>query len=68
MIKIKLIYKHIQLVKAGKFEVARLLLKLLNSGSITVYFDDISWEVDRICNKFNIRRYIDRSGICHYFL
>ena len=68
MIKVRLMNKHIRLVKAGRFEVARLLLKLLNDGNITVYFDDISWEVDRICNKLSIRRYIDRQGICHYYL
>ena len=68
MIKVKLMYKHIQLVKAGKFEVARLLLKLLKDGNITVYFDDISWEVDRICNKLKIRRFINRQGICRYYL
>ena len=68
MIKVKLMYKHIQLVKAGKFEIARLLLKLLNDGNINVYFDDISWEVDRICNKLKIRRFINRQGICRYYL
>ena len=64
----KLMYKHSQLVHAGKFAVARGILKLLNTSSIVLYFDDTSNEIDNILNKLNIKCSINRQGIATYRL
>ena len=64
--KMKLMYKHIKLVQAGKFAVARGLLKLLTTGSITLYFDDISNEIDGILDKLNVKYSISRRGVIRY--
>ena len=61
--KIKLIYKHIQLVQAGKFAVARGILKLLSTGSIVLYFDDVSNEIEGVLDKLNVKYSINRRGI-----
>ena len=51
LMRMKLMYKHLQLVRAGKFAVARGLLKLLSTGSIVLYFDDTSNEIENILEK-----------------
>ena len=64
--KMKLIYTHIQLVQAGKFEVARGLLKLLNTRSIVLYFDDVSNEIEGVLDKLNVKYSLNRRGIITY--
>ena len=64
--KMKLMCKHLQLVKAGKFAIARGILKLLTTGSITLYFDDVSNEIDVILEKLNVKSSINRRGIIIY--
>ena len=64
--KVKLMYKHLQLVQAGKFAIARGILKLLTTGSITLYFDDVSNEIDVILDKLNVKSSINRRGIIRY--
>ena len=64
--KMKLMCKHLQLVKAGKFAIARGILKLLTTGSITLYFDDVSNEIDVILEKLNVKSSINRRGIIRY--
>ena len=64
--KMKLMCKHLQLVKAGKFAIARGILKLLTTGSITLYFDDVSNEIDVILDKLNVKSSINRRGIIRY--
>ena len=64
--RIKLIYKHSQLVKQGKFEVARGILKLLTTGSIVLYFGDTDNEIENILDKLNVKCSINRSGIATY--
>ena len=64
--KMKLICKHLQLVQAGKFSIARGILKLLSTGSITLYFDDVSNEIEGILDKLNVKYSINRRGIITY--
>ena len=64
--KIKLMCKHLQLVKAGKFAAARCILKLLTTGSIVLYFDDVSNEIDGVLDKLNVKSSINRRGVITY--
>ena len=64
--KIKLMYKHIQLVRAGKFAIARGLLKLLSTGSITLYFGDTDNEIENILEHLNVKCSINRRCIATY--
>lgn len=64
--KMKLMYKHHQLVQAGKFAIARGILKLLSTGSIVLYFDDTSNEIDNILDKLNVKCSINSRGIATY--
>lgn len=66
LMRMKLMYKHLQLVQAGKFAVARGIFKLLNTGSIILYFDDTSNEIENILEKLNVKRSINRRGIATY--
>ena len=66
--KTKLMCKHLQLVHAGKFAIARGLLKLLNTGSITLGFSDTSNEIDGVLDKLNVKCSINRRGIITYRL
>ena len=62
----KLMYKHHQLVQAGKFAVARGILKLLTTGSIVLYFDDVSNEIENILEKLAVKCSVNRRGIATY--
>ena len=64
--KIKLMCKHLQLVQAGKYAVARGILRLLNTGIITLYFDDTSNEIDGVLDKLNVKHSINRRGVIRY--
>ena len=66
--KVKLMCKHLQLVQAGKFAIARGILKLLSTGSITLYFDDTSAEIDAVLEKLNVKYSINRRGVVTYRL
>lgn len=46
-----IICTHISLVKAGKYEVARLLLHLLRKGKVKLGLDDASYEAENILEK-----------------
>ena len=62
----KLMYKHMQLVQAGKFAIARGLFKLLSTGSIVLYFDDTSTEIENVLEKLHVKCSINRRGIATY--
>ena len=66
--KTKLICKHFQLVQEGRFAIARGILKLLNTGSITLYFGDTSNEIDGVLDKLNVKCSINRRGVITYRL
>ena len=66
--KVKLMCKHLQLVQAGKFAVARGVLKLLSTGSITLCFSDTSTEIDAVLEKLNVNYSINRRGVVTYRL
>ena len=66
--KMRLMYKHIQLVQAGKFAIARGILKLLNTGRITLYFDDTSNEIEGVLEKLNVKYSLNRRGVITYRL
>ena len=66
--KVKLMCKHMQLVHAGKFAVARGILKLLTDGIITLYFDDVSMEIDAVLEKYNVKSSTNRRGVITYRL
>ena len=64
--RMKLICKHIQLVQAGKFAIARGILKLLTTGNLVLYFDDTSCEIENILEKLDVKCSINRRGIATY--
>ena len=66
--KVKLMCKHLQLVQAGKFAVARGILKLLRTGRITLCFGDTSTEIDAVLEKLNVNYSINRRGVVTYRL
>lgn len=51
--RLAIMLKHKELVKAGKYEVAYKLLKLLLNGHIVLGFSDVCHETEKILEKLN---------------
>lgn len=51
-----------EFVKKGEYEVARLLLKLLRDGKVTLWLDDTSWSVERICEELGCYIWYSSNG------
>lgn len=49
MLRHKLIDEHLKLVKKGKYNQARLILRLLRRGKIKLGLGDDCWAVEMIC-------------------
>ncbi len=47
--KYKLMDTHRELVRQGKLLEARLLLKFLRNGKITLGLGDVDWAVEKLC-------------------
>lgn len=45
----KMMEKHQELVRSGKFEAGRLVLELLRTGRVYLGLDDDSWTVENEC-------------------
>lgn len=55
---------HRDLVRKGKFKVAKILLKLLKNNKVKLGLDDDSWEVEMICQNLGCRMSYDSRGYC----
>ena len=62
LIKYRLMDKHIELVNKGEFRVASMILRLLRDKRVTCYLDDISYQVEMICEKCNCRIWYSNDG------
>lgn len=58
----KLMDIHRELVRKGECEVAKLLLKLLIYGRVTLWLDDTSWSVERICEETGCNIWYSSNG------
>ncbi len=58
----KLMDIHRELVRKGEYEVARMLLKLLRYGKVTLWLDDVSWSVERICEELGCHIWYSSNG------
>jgi hypothetical protein len=52
--KIKLMYKHAELIRRGKYGTARLLLRFLQRRRITLYLSAAEWELEHIFEQLNV--------------
>lgn len=57
----KLMDEHRNLTKQGKHEQAKLVLVLLRKGSVKVGLDDVSFEVETMCEKIGCRTSYGRN-------
>ena len=58
----KLMDAHRELVRSGKLLEARLVLKLLQKGSIKLYLSDVDWSVECLCEELGCRINCGRNG------
>lgn len=58
----KLMDIHRELIRTGKFQEARLILKLLRKGSIKLYLSDMDFSVECICEDLGCRINYGRNG------
>lgn len=62
MLRYKVMEKHMELVRIGKFKQAQLLLQLLRRGKVKLYLDDISYEVEILLEELGCRFSYDCRG------
>lgn len=55
ILRYKLMDAHRNLVREGKLLEAKELLRLLRKGRVKLGLDDVSWEVERICEDLGCR-------------
>lgn len=55
ILRYKVMDAHRDMVKRGKLLEARELLRLLRKGRISLGLDDVSWEVERVCEELGCR-------------
>lgn len=58
----KLMDTHRNLVKEGKLLEAREILYLLRKGNIKLGLDDISWNVENLCERLGCKIICRRNG------
>lgn len=46
---------HRQLVRSGKLEEGKMILQLLRKGRVKLGLDDVSWNVESLCEKLGCR-------------
>lgn len=55
ILRYKLMDTHRKLVREGKLLEAREVLRLLRKGRLKLGLDDVSWEVERLCEELGCR-------------
>lgn len=64
MRRYKLIEAHQELVSKGNYYSARMIFDFLRTGSIHLYFDDASWECEKILENCGFKIAIEsRTGL-----
>ena len=53
---------HKLLVRAGEYRRAQMVLRLLRDGKITLWLDDDSYAVERLCEELGCRMWYDSRG------
>lgn len=51
----KLMDAHMELVRKGKFLEARMVLTLLRKGRVKLWLDDVSWDVEALCERLGCK-------------
>lgn len=51
----KLMEKHMEFVRCGKYMQAREIMWLLRKGNVRLGFRDYEWEVERFCEDIGCR-------------
>lgn len=62
ILRYKVMDAHRTLVKEGKFLEARELLRLLRKGHIKLWLDDVSWNVESLCEKLGCKIFYSSRG------
>lgn len=58
----KLMDAHRELIRKGSYRQAKLVLKLLRDGKVTLWLDNDSWEVESLCEGLGCRIWYSRNG------
>lgn len=53
---------HRKLVREGKLLEARVVLHLLRTGGVKLGLDDVSWNVENLCESLGCKIYCRRNG------
>lgn len=62
ILRYKLMDTHRKLVREGKLLEAREVLRLLRKGRVKLGLDDVSWEVERLCEELGCRVHYSSRG------
>lgn len=62
IMRYKLFEEHMKLVKVGRCEVARRILRFLRDKKICLWLSDADWETEQILYKLGFRVEIGRNG------
>lgn len=62
LLRYRIIEAHAQLVKAGKYQEARLILRMLNEGRISLGLNDTAWAVETLLESLGCYIYYSRTG------
>lgn len=58
----KAMEKHRMMVRKGQLKAAKLMLRLLRTGSVSLGLDDDSWTVEIACEELGCRLFYDSRG------
>lgn len=58
----KIMDAHRQLVREGKLLEARELLRLLRKGRVKLGLDNVSWDVESLCEELGCKITYSRNG------
>lgn len=58
----KAMEKHRMMVRKGQLKAAKLMLRLLRTGSVSLGLDDDSWTVEVACEELGCRIFYDSRG------
>lgn len=62
MLRYRVCELHMAMVKAGKLEVARNILKCLRKGWVKLYLDDTDWETQELLEKVGCKVAFAHNG------
>ncbi|QZY56678.1 hypothetical protein [Crassaminicella profunda] len=60
--KYGLMKKHMELVRKGKYQLARKILNVLKNETVYLGLSDTEWETEEICEEIGMKIKITRRG------